>query len=135
VTGRDLILSSQPREQHPSIVRDRWTPRLVAAFLADAAEAYRYPNQLNVPREAGSQIQKPLSWLCWLDDDIQKIAFDRACGVPWKAIAHARGINRSTAWRHWTCAMTAIAARLNAAGDATTLQHRETRPALPGRVD
>jgi hypothetical protein len=45
--------------------------------------------------------------------------------MPWKAIAHARGIDRSTAWRRWTCAMITIAARLNAESDATTLQHRE----------
>jgi hypothetical protein len=72
-----------------------------------------------------AQIQVALRWLQWLDQDVRSLAWDRANGMPWKAIAHARGIDRSTAWRRWTCAMVTIAARLNAENEATTLQHRE----------
>jgi hypothetical protein len=130
-----------------------WTPRLVAAFLADAAQGLRRlqnadidevlktcPKVLhqglctpapagNAPRtsspRAVAQAQAALRWLQWLDDDVQCLAWDRANGRPWKAIAHTHGIDRSTAWRRWTCAMITIAARLNAANDATPSQHRE----------
>jgi hypothetical protein len=129
-----------------------WTPRLVAAFLADAAQMLRHlqntdidevlktcPKVLyrpSIQAAAGSaspplsprivaQIQVALRWLQWLDQDVRSLAWDRANGMPWKAIAHARGIDRSTAWRRWTCAMITIAARLNAANDATPSQHHE----------
>ena len=76
------------------------------------------------------QMHAALMWLRWLDADLQRIAWDRANSRPWKAIAHEHGIDRTTAWRRWTCAMITIAARLNAVNDATTLQHQDTpRPA------
>ena len=114
------------RGPQPYTVRDRWTPRLVAAVLAEAAEEHRRLNQLDSAREVDSENMNALSWLGWLEGDMRAIAFERACGVPWKTIAHARSVDRSTAWRHWTCAMVAIASRLNATSDATPLQHRQT---------
>jgi hypothetical protein len=138
-------------ESSPNAIE--WTPRLVAAFLADAAQRLRRLQNaeieelykacpevlhqvLNIQATAGdapcpssrravAQTRAALRWLQWLDQDVRCLAWDRANGRPWKAVAHARGIDRSTAWRRWTCAMFTIAARLNAANDATPSQHRE----------
>ena len=144
-------LKDRADDDEPAIVE--WTPRLVAAFLADAAQGLRRLQNADIdevlktcpkvlhqvlsiqaaaastsppssPR-AVAQAQAALRWLQWLDDDLGSLAWDRANGMPWKAIAHARGFDRSTAWRRWTCAKVTIAARLNATNDATLLQHRE----------
>jgi hypothetical protein len=156
-------LKDRADDDEPAIVE--WTPRLVAAFLADAAEVLHGLHEVeghealaNCPKlahpgqcmhtgvrgtahfrpcspRAMAQVQTTLRWLQWLDDDVQCLAWDRANGRPWKAVAYARGIDRSTAWRRWTCAMTTISARLNAANDATLLQHREARRPPDDPVD
>ena len=112
----------------------RWTPRLVAAHLADAALTL----QQQVKQEPDgskptsheqltlSAMPNMLGCLQWLGAEEQKIAWDRANGLPWKTIAHSCGVDCTTAWRRWTCAMTTVAARLNALSDATVLQHVAT---------
>lgn len=130
-----------------------WTPKLVEAYLAEAADTLRrlpeqrvrgyfsaWPpiiheawdaygwseteNRKGPPSaRAIDQMDRTLLWLRWLDRDDQKIVWHRAGNRPWKAIAHEHGINRTTAWRRWTYALVTIAARLNADSVATTLQH------------
>lgn len=129
-----------------------WTPRLVEAYLAEAADtlrrlpeprSQRYRNnwpeivrgsvQINCsvvglthPNPsplAIDQMEATVLWLRWLAPAAQKIVWDRANGHPWKAIAFNYGIDRTTAWRHWSSALVMIAARLNGASDATTMQH------------
>ena len=131
-----------------------WTPKLVEAYLAEAAdtlrrlpeprvrgygsswpevireawEAYGWteaPLRLGPPSaEAIDQMDQTLLWLRWLDRDDQKIVWGRANRRPWKAIAHEYGIDRTTGWRRWTYALVVIAAHLNARDVATTLQHQ-----------
>jgi hypothetical protein len=123
-----------------------WTPRLVEAFLADAADTLRrlpehgvrgYFNMwagiIQGAVEAGGvtrlvpspseidQMDSVLQWLNWVERDDRRIVWDRANGRPWKAIAKDHGVERTTIWRHWTYALVTIAARLNAGAE---IQHR-----------
>jgi hypothetical protein len=135
------------------MVPTSWTPRLVEAYLAEAADTLRrlpqhrirgyfstWPEILSDAREiagdadgptrlapspgAIDQMDRILLWLRWLEREGQRIVWDRANRRPWKLIAEEHGIDRTTAWRRWTYALVTIAARLNAAADATLLQHR-----------
>jgi Domain of unknown function (DUF6362) len=119
-----------------------WTPRLVQAFLEEAAVTARSIPEVRAPgffntwpsikrsaveiatmsaRSLGhaaipaacTRMDYVMAWLRWLDRDDQKLVWDRAQGIPWKIICHDRSINRSTAWRRWTVAIAIIAARLN----------------------
>lgn len=139
------------------MTHDHWTPRLVEAYLAEAADTMRRLPEPRVPGyfstwpeivqeswmtdgwaegptrlgsatpRAITQMDETLLWLRWLDRDDQKIVWERANRRPWKVIAHAFGIDRSTAWRRWTYALITIAARLNAQSGATTLQHQHVQ--------
>ncbi len=130
-----------------------WTPRLVEAYLAEAADTLRrlpeqrvqgyvsaWPEIIRDAWEAYGWAEGPtrpgpptaraidqmdvtLLWLRWLDRDDQKIVWDRANRRPWKAIAFDHGIDRSTAWRRWTYGLVTIAARLSAQSVATPSQH------------
>jgi uncharacterized protein DUF6362 len=142
-----------------------WTPRLVEACLVEAADTLRRlpeprvpgyvnswpevvekaqvargpaegPTRLGPPSPAAiDQMDAVLRWLRWLEPDEQKIVWDRANRRPWKAIACAHDIERTTAWRRWTYALVTIAARLNAASRATVLQHHELQQFARYRVD
>lgn len=129
-----------------------WTPRLIQAHLVEAAQTLRrlpgtqrprafetWPGivretwaanvelptgQNSVSPRAIAQMNTALLWLHWLDERDQRAAWDRARGRPWKAIAHDRGVDRTTAWRQMACAFSGIAGRLNADEDAATLQQR-----------
>jgi Domain of unknown function (DUF6362) len=134
-----------------------WTPRLVEAFLAEAADTMRrlpvpsVPGYFNTwpeivqeawvadgwaegPTRLGpasalaiTQMDETVLWLRWLDRADQRILWERANGRPWKLIAHAFGIDRSTAWRRWTYGLITIAARLNAQSVATPSQHQHVQ--------
>ena len=121
----------------------RWTPKLVAAILEEAADTLRRLPRVKVQgyisawppvlhdfwdafgwEEAEVRLGPPsaraidhmdhaLLWLRWLDQDEQAIVWDRANRRPWKAIAQERSIDRTTAWRRWTYALITLAARLN----------------------
>jgi Domain of unknown function (DUF6362) len=122
----------------------KWTPKMVAVYLEDAAGTLRrlppvraqgfvtaWPPivrnyweaigwdetevRLGPPSaKAIDQMDRTLLWLRWLERDDQRIVWDRANHRVWKAIAHERHIDRSTAWRRWTYAMVTVAVRLNA---------------------
>ena len=61
-------------------------------------------------------------WLSWLEPDEARIVWLRAEDVRWKIIAGRFGMDRSTAWRRWVCALVKVASRLNGAGATKTLQ-------------
>lgn len=92
----------------PDIVRDGW-------------EAYGHNDvrtRLGPPTaRAIDQMDRTLPWLRWLEGDDQRLVWERACGKKWKAIAHVRQIDRSTAWRKWSFAVHVIVARLNAGAE------------------
>lgn len=141
-----------------------WTPKLVEAYLAEAADTLRRLPEERVQTARSSwppivheacdaygweaaetrpgppaakaidQMDRTLLWLRWLDREDQKLVWDRACGLPWKAITHKYGFDRSTGWRRWTYALVTIAARLNAEFVATPLQHHPMQH-LPARCD
>jgi hypothetical protein len=124
------------------MVESHWTPELVEAYLAEAAdtlrrlpekrvrgyfsswpdivldacEAYGWEDaktRLGPPTaRAIDQMDRTLLWLRWLDRSDQKIVWDRANGRGWKAIAYEHSINRTTAWRRWCYALCLIATRL-----------------------
>ncbi|MBV9243254.1 MAG: hypothetical protein JO366_00410 [Methylobacteriaceae bacterium] len=125
------------------MIGNHWAPRLVQAYLADAADTLRRlpgargsrvfaspeiargVQQLSISAQGQGPVGSPspqavdqakiaTSWLLWLDVDDQRIVWERAKGRSWKEIAHACKIDRTTAWRRLTCALAVIAAKLNA---------------------
>ncbi|MDB5407746.1 MAG: uncharacterized protein JWL84_2658 [Rhodospirillales bacterium] len=130
-----------------------WTPRLVEAYVAEAAVTLHClpeqrvqgyvntwpeiqsdacdtdgvadrPTRFTPSPNAIDQMDRVLLWLRWLKRDDQRIVWERAKRRPWKDIAHEHGADRSTVWRRWTYALVTIAARLNASADAALLQQR-----------
>jgi hypothetical protein len=126
------------------MVEYRWTPEMVAAYLAEAADTLRRlpsakvqgcrsswppivqdfwemcadddaPVHLGPPTaKAIDQMDKTLLWLRWLEKEDQRLVWDRANHRPWKVIAADLHVDRSTAWRRWTYAVGTLVARLNA---------------------
>ena len=131
-----------------------WTPHLVEACLAEAADTLgrlpdmqlcghtthwpdtqRPPHDLDYPLQgrvrggppsatAIDRMDATLDWLHWLEPDDRRLVWDRACGVPWKILAHRHGMTRTTAWRHWVAALLTISqhlsdSRKNKTADAT----------------
>jgi Domain of unknown function (DUF6362) len=117
-----------------------WTPELVAARLAEAADVLarlpdakmrgyygpwrtlvgmtgRGPSPAAPAPEAIDRMDQVLGWLCWLDPDERRLVWLRSEGLPWKRITHRVGIGRTTAWQRWTTALLKIAVRLNAADE------------------
>ena len=77
--------------------------------------------------DAIDRMDEALAWLHWLEADEVRLVWLRAEGVRWKSIAHRFGMDRSTAWRHWTAALIKIAARLNGMRATKTLQQNGLR--------
>jgi Domain of unknown function (DUF6362) len=117
-----------------------WTPRTVAARLAEAADTLHrlpdervrglydlWPRLVGEPcgyaraaapaPEAIDRMDETLAWLCWLEPEERRIVWLRAEGLPWKRITHRLGMGRTTAWQRWTVALLKIATRLNAAAE------------------
>ena len=99
----------------PPVIRDFW-------------EAYGWHDaevRLGPPSAAAiDRMDATLRWLLCLEPDVVRLVWLRAEGVRWKSIAHRFGIDRSTAWRHWTCALIKIAAQLNASGATKPSQQK-----------
>jgi hypothetical protein len=83
----------------PPIIREFW-------------EAYGWHEtkvRLGPPApDAIDRMDEVLRWLLILEPDEVRLVWLRAEGVRWKSIAHRFGMDRSTAWRHWTCALIKI---------------------------
>jgi hypothetical protein len=117
-----------------------WTPELVAARLAEAADVLarlpdakmrgyygpwrtlvgmtgRGPSPAAPAPEAIDRLDEALSWLMWLEPEERRLVWLRAEGMPWKRITHRLGIGRTTAWQRWTTALLKISVRLNAAAE------------------
>lgn len=102
----------------PPIIRDFWE-----AFGWHDAEA-----RLGPPTPAAiDRMDETMLWLRWLEPDELRLVWLRAEGVRWKVIARRFGIDRSTAWRHWTYALIKIASRLNSADATNSLQQKSLR--------
>jgi len=102
----------------PPIIRDFWE-----AFGWNEAEVRLGPP---MPK-AIDRMDETMLWLQWLEPDELRLVWLRAEGVRWKVIAHRFGMNRSTAWRHWTYALIKIATRLNSVDATKTLQQNSLR--------
>lgn len=141
----------------PNMPELAWTPKAVADALEEAAQTLRrFPsvrvrgyistwppvirdfweaygwNDVEVrpgPPTAAAidRMDECMGWLRMLDADEVRLVWLRAEGVRWKSIAHRFGIDRSTAWRHWTCALIKIAAHLNGSRATKTLQQNRLR--------
>ncbi|MFN4282341.1 MAG: DUF6362 family protein [Alphaproteobacteria bacterium] len=120
-----------------------WTPSLVEARLAEAADVLkrlpdrgvqgyynlwpriipefsdlvgREPPRMKRPPpspEAITRMEETLSWTAGLDPVDAKIVWLRAGGERWKAICWTVGLTRATAHQHWLYALCVIAWRLN----------------------
>lgn len=134
-----------------------WTPKTVAEAVEEAAhtlrrlppvkvrgyvsswpptirefwEAYGWHDtkvRLGPPApDAIDRMDEVLHWLLILEPDEVRLVWLRAEGVRWKSIAYRFGIDRSTAWRHWTFALIKIAAHLNGTRATKTLQQKRVR--------
>jgi hypothetical protein len=132
-----------------------WSPRLVEAYLEEAADTMRRLPGPRVPAfhnswpevlqeawavdgfaegptrlgpatpRAVSQMEETLLWLRWLHTDDLRLVWLRANRCPWKVIAERFGINRSTAWRRWSYALVVIASRLG--NHSNSAQRRSRR--------
>ena len=140
---------------------EAWPPSVIGIYLAEAADtlsrlpdlhAGRYttlwpdverrPDGLDhLARGRGGppsataidRMDATLDWLHWLEPDDRRLAWDRACGVPWKILAHRHGMTRTTAWRHWVAALLTISqhlsdSRKNKTADATLFDATNHRP-------
>ncbi len=120
----------------------KWTPKLVAARLEEAAEVMkRLP--MSSPRQcqsswppivqqfweaygwndaevrlgpplpdAISRMDEALQWLRWLDQEETKLVWLRAERVQWKVLMRRFGGCRTTIWSRWTSALLQISTRL-----------------------
>ena len=102
----------------PTIIRD-----FFEAFGWHATEV-----RLGPPTPAAiDRMDEALRWLLCLERDEVRLVWIRAEGVRWKSIAHRFGMDRSTAWRHWSCALIKIAAHLNGMHATKTSQQERLR--------
>ena len=102
----------------PPVIRDFWE-----AFGWNAAEV-----RLGPPTpDAIDRMDEALRWLLCLEPDEVRLVWLRAEGVRWKSISHRFGMDRSTAWRHWSCALIKIAAHLNGMHATKTSQQKGLR--------
>jgi hypothetical protein len=120
-----------------------WTPSLVEARLAEAADVLkrlpdrdvqgyyntwpriipefsdlvgREPPRLKRPPpspEAITRMEETLTWTAGLDPVDAKIIWLRAGGERWKTICWTVGLARATVHQHWLYALCVIAWRLN----------------------
>jgi len=123
-----------------------WTPEMVQARLAEAADTLRrlpavkvqgyfntWPTVIRdfweafgwqdaevrlgpASPKAIDRMDETIRWLRWLEPDETRLVWLRAEGVRWKLISARFGVGRTTAWYRWTGALGKIAARLNARG-------------------
>ena len=121
-----------------------WTPEIVQARLAEAADTLRrlpavkvqgyfntWPSivvdfweafgwndtevRLGPPApRAIDRMDETIQWLRWLEPDETRLVWLRAEGVRWKVICARFGVGRTTAWYRWSGALATIALRLNA---------------------
>lgn len=102
----------------PPTIRDFWE-----AFGWNAVEV-----RLGPPApDAIDRMDESLAWLHVLDPNEVRLVWLRAEGVRWKSISHRFGMDRSTAWRHWSCALIKIAAHLNGMRATKTSQQNRLR--------
>lgn len=102
----------------PPVIRDFWE-----AFGWNAVEVRAGPPSAG----AIDRMDAALRWLLCLEADEVRLVWLRAEGVRWKSIAHRFGMDRSTCWRHWTCALVKIAAHLNGSRATKPLQQNMAR--------
>jgi predicted DNA-binding protein (UPF0251 family) len=106
----------------PAIIRDFWE-----AYGWHEAEV-----RLGPPApDAIDRMDAALGWLHVLEPNEVRLVWLRAEGVRWKSIAHRFGMDRSTAWRHWTCALIKIAAHLNGMSATKSSQQKTLRQGQP----
>ena len=106
----------------PPTIRDFWE-----AFGWNTVEV-----RLGPPApDAIDRMDESLAWLHVLEADEVRLVWLRAENVRWKTISHRFGINRSTAWRHWSYALIKIAAHLNGMHATKPLQQKGLRHAQP----
>jgi flavin-binding protein dodecin len=106
----------------PPIIREFWE-----AFGRHAAEV-----RLGPPTpDAIDRMDEALQWLHWLELNEVRLVWLRAEGARWKSIAYRFGMDRSTAWRHWSCALIKIAAHLNGMSATKASQQNTARQQQP----
>lgn len=133
--------SDRPRRQDPDEMI--WTPKLVEARLAEAADVllrlpsphwqgyfntwpdYFYefadlvgqePRQTSLPPPSPAEIscmEETLTWTIGLDPIDGRIVWLRAYRIPWKTICWKVGLQRSAANERWQYGLCVIAMKLN----------------------
>ena len=141
------------------MAEQKWTPKLVAKRLEEAADilmrmpgakiqefAFSWPpiiqefwkttgnNRVKMPLpEEISRLDECMEWLHWLRKDCEiQLLWLRANKVLWKQIAPRLGIGRTTAWHHWTAALFQIVTRLNMVEEKNGTNQSPLSPAALG---
>ncbi len=93
----------------PPIVREYWD-----AFGWDEMKV-----RLGPPSAVAiDQMDEAFVWLHWLEPDAARIAWLRACKMPWKALTMRMGMGRTRAWQEWVAALQTIAVRVGKAPES-----------------
>ena len=115
-----------PRRLHsqwPDILR-----RTVESFNTEAERAAFHRAAKYAPADARETdlLEETMTWLCWIEGDLQKLIWLRACGVrwwrlelrQWRLRTQRRRYDRKTLAFHHSRGIAAIVSRLNAEGAA-----------------
>ncbi|MCW7552989.1 DUF6362 family protein [Endozoicomonas gorgoniicola] len=71
------------------------------------------PKRPQPSAESVDRLVECMRWLRWLSEEERKLVWLRASGLPWREIALATGIPRTTVFRHWHKALLQVILRLN----------------------
>lgn len=143
-----------PRSKEAKSMDVKWTPKLVADRLEEAASTLRrlpsvaprgqysfWPDiihdandaygwndaelRLGLPSaEEITRMDECLEWLYWVTPNELRLVWLRAERAPWKKIMRRFGVCRTTVWSRWTAVLLQIATHLNAGSGKKMFKHR-----------
>lgn len=90
-----------------------WPPIVRSAFETMAAEDTPPPYLPPTPK-AVEQMLEAMRWVQALEPQARHLVWMRAQGWGWNAISKRFGCDRTTAWRRWKAALTAVQEHIHA---------------------
>ena len=90
----------------PAFARSEWE-----AYSADEPVRLSFPP---TPEEVERMLET-MQWVLWLEVEQRHLVWMRAKRYGWREIGIRFACDRTTAWRHWQCAMLVIVDHINKA--------------------